>query len=222
MNQPSQLFPRTRCTLAEGAVHVPDWLAIDEQRHLVDACRQWAKPPAPMRATRLPNGGVMSVKSVCLGWHWVPYRYTRFAEDTDGAPVDPFPDWLAELGQRAVSAAYENPADGSAYEPDAALINFYDGDARLGLHQDQEERANSPVVSISLGDSAIFRFGNTRTRGRPYRDIELHSGDLVVFGGPSRYAYHGVPKILPGTGPAAIGLTRGRLNVTLRVTGLGR
>jgi alkylated DNA repair protein (DNA oxidative demethylase) len=163
----------------------------------------------------------MSVRSVCLGWHWVPYRYTRFAEDTDGAPVDPFPDWLVELGRRAVSDAHENPADGVAYDPDAALINFYDVDARLGLHQDQEERANAPVVSISLGDSAIFRFGNTQTRGRPYTDIELHSGDLVVFGGPSRYAYHGVPKVLPYTGPTDIGLNGGRLNVTLRVTGLG-
>jgi alkylated DNA repair protein (DNA oxidative demethylase) len=220
MNQLPLLFPRSRRTLAEGAVHIPDWLTIDEQRHLVDACRQWAKPPAPMRATRLPNGGVMSVRSVCLGWHWVPYRYTRFAEDTDGAPVDPLPEWLVQLGRRAVSDAHENPAEGAAYEADAALINFYDVDARLGLHQDHEERASAPVVSISLGDSAIFRFGNTETRGRPYTDIELHSGDLVVFGGPSRYAYHGVPKILPGTGPTEIGLTRGRLNVTLRVIGL--
>ncbi len=220
MNTPHSLFARTRCTLAEGAVHIPDWLSIDEQRHLVDACRQWAKPPAPMRATRLRNGGVMSVQSVCLGWHWVPYRYSRFAEDTDGAPVDPLPDWLVELGRRAVTDAYERPADGAAYKPDAALINFYNVDARLGLHQDQEERASAPVVSLSIGNSAIFRFGNTETRGRPYKDIELYSGDLVVFGGPSRYAFHGVPKILPGTGPTEIGLTRGRLNVTLRVTGL--
>ncbi len=220
MNTPQHLFPRTRCTLAEGAVHIPDWLSFDEQRHLVGACRQWAKPPAPMRATRLPNGGVMSVQSVCLGWHWVPYRYSRFAEDTDGAPVDPLPDWLAELGRRAVTDAYESPVDGAAYKPDAALINFYNVDARLGLHQDQEERASAPVVSLSLGDSCVFRFGNTQTRGRPYNDIELYSGDLVVFGGPSRYAYHGVPKILPGTGPTEIGLDRGRLNVTLRVTGM--
>ena len=73
------MFPRERGEIAPGAVHLPDWLAVDEQRRLVDACREWAKGPAPMRATRLPSGGVMSVQTVCLGWHWSPYRYTPTA-----------------------------------------------------------------------------------------------------------------------------------------------
>jgi DNA oxidative demethylase len=216
----SELIPRDRVVLAPGAHHIPDWLTFDEQRHLVEACREWAKPPAPMRATRMPNGGVMSVKSVCLGWQWIPYRYSRFAEDTDGAPVDPFPEWLGDLGRRAVVDAFDAPDAGATYDPDVALINFYDDKARLGLHQDYDERAGAPVVSFSLGDSCLFRFGNVHTRGRPYTDLELRSGDLVVFGGPSRYAYHGVPKILPGTGNPEIGLGAGRLNITLRVTGL--
>jgi DNA oxidative demethylase len=173
-----------------------------------------------MRATVLPNGGVMSVQTVCLGWHWVPYRYVRFAEDTDGAPVKPLPDWLAKLGQRAVVDAYDNPEAGVGYKPDAALVNFYDDGAKLGLHQDQEEKVLAPVVSISLGASCVFRFGNTETRGRPYVDVELRSGDLVVFGGPSRFAFHGVPRINAGTNVEGIGLDHGRLNITLRVTGL--
>jgi alkylated DNA repair protein (DNA oxidative demethylase) len=82
--------------------------------------------------------------------------------------------------------------------PDAALVNFYDGDARLGMHQDKDERSDAPVVSLS-GDACVFRFGNTESRGRPYTDVELRSGDLFVFGGPSRFAYHRVPKLLPGT-----------------------
>lgn len=89
----------------------------------------------------------------------------------------------------------------------------------MGMHRDADERSGAPVVSLSLGDSCVFRFGNTASRGRPYRDVELRSGDLFVFGGPSRLAHHGVPKVLPGTGPEALGLS-GRLNITLRVGGL--
>lgn len=89
----------------------------------------------------------------------------------------------------------------------------------MGMHRDAEERSAAPVVSLSLGDTCVFRFGNTDSRGRPYQDVELRSGDLFVFGGPSRLAYHGVPKVLPGTGPRGLGLT-GRLNITLRVGGL--
>ena len=64
------LIPRPRAQVAPGAVHVPGWLDLEEQRRLVAACREWARPPAGMRATRLPTGGVMSVQTVCLGWHW--------------------------------------------------------------------------------------------------------------------------------------------------------
>lgn len=80
--------------------------------------------------------------------------------------------------------------------------------------------ADAPVVSLSIGDTCTFRFGNPDTRNKPYADVELQSGDLFVFGGPSRFAYHGVPKVFPGTADPDCGLTSGRLNITLRVTGL--
>ena len=163
------LIPRSRDEIAPGVVHLPDWLDLAGQRRLVAACREWARPPAGLRAARLPGGAVMSVQTVCLGWHWHPYR-------------------------------------------DAA--------ARMGLHQDRDERTLDPVVSLSLGDGCVFRFGNTENRSRPWRDLELRSGDLVVFGGPSRLAFHGVPKILPGTGNPETGLSGGRLNITVRVSGL--
>ncbi|MCU1498576.1 MAG: alkB 1 [Acidimicrobiales bacterium] len=214
------LLPRERRELAPGAVHLPDWLGLDEQRELVAQCRAWARSPAPMRATRLPNGGVMSVQTVCLGWHWVPYRYTRFATDVDGARVKPFPAVLTELGRRAVAEAYGDAAAAAGFAPDAALVNHYVPTARMGLHLDKDEVSSAPVVSISLGDSCLFRFGNTESRGRPYVDVELRSGDLVVFGGPSRYAFHGVPKVLPATGDPRIGLRDARLNITIRETGL--
>ncbi|MER5728783.1 alpha-ketoglutarate-dependent dioxygenase AlkB [Streptomyces sp. NPDC002138] len=218
---PGELFPRERTEIAPGAVHVPDWLGPDRQLALLAACRDWARPPAGLRTVRTPGGGVMTARQVCLGLHWYPYGYARTAVDGDGTPVKPMPAWLAELGREAVAAAAVEPAPpGGPAAYDIALINFYDGDARMGMHRDAEERSPAPVVSLSLGDSCVFRFGNTATRGRPYRDVELRSGDLFVFGGPARRAFHSVPKVLPGTAPPALGLT-GRLNITLRVGGLG-
>ena len=214
------LIQRPRAEVAPGAVHVPGWLTLDEQRQLVTACRQWARPPAGIRATRLPTGGVMSVQTVCLGWHWIPYRYSRIAEDVDGAPVKEFPDWLADLGRRAVADAYGDAAAGRRYCPDVALINYYDDQARMGMHADRDERSPAPVVSLSLGAACVFRFGNTQSRNRPWTDVELESGDLFVFGGPARLAYHGVPKTLPGSGRPETGLGTGRLNITLRESGL--
>ncbi|MFJ6051444.1 alpha-ketoglutarate-dependent dioxygenase AlkB family protein [Streptomyces sp. NPDC092307] len=224
-----ELFPRERTVIAPGAVHVPDWLGAGRQGELLAACRAWARPPAGLRTVRTPGGGVMTARQVCLGLHWYPYGYARTAVDGDGAPVKPMPPWLAELGREAVTAAYGvPPGSGSGSEPgsepwesyDIALINFYTGDSRMGMHRDAEERSGAPVVSLSLGDTCVFRFGNTASRGRPYQDVELRSGDLFVFGEASRRAYHGVPKVLPGTGPRELGLT-GRLNITLRVGGLG-
>ncbi|NXY95422.1 alpha-ketoglutarate-dependent dioxygenase AlkB [Streptomyces sp. BR123] len=221
-----ELFPRERAGIVPGAVHVPDWLGPERQRELLAACRVWARPPAGLRTVRTPGGGAMTARQVCLGLHWYPYGYARTAVDGDGAPVKPMPAWLAELGREAVAAAYGNgggagagvglPA-GAAY--DIALINFYGGDARMGMHRDAEEKSPAPVVSLSLGDTCVFRFGNTESRGRPYQDVRLCSGDLFVFGGPARTAYHGVPKVLPGTSPPWLGLT-GRLSITLRVGGL--
>lgn len=215
------LFPRPRAMVAPGAVHVPEWLSAEQQRELVVACRAWARGPVPLRHTALPGGGVMSVRTVCLGWHWQPYRYTRTADDVNGAPVAPFPQWLAELGRAAVAEAYGTESPVRTYAPDAALINFYDDAARMGMHQDKEERSGAPVVSLSIGDTCVFRFGNTENRGRPYTDVELASGDLFVFGGPSRHAFHGVPRIRPGTAGPGTGMSGGKLNLTLRETGLG-
>ncbi|MEU6065412.1 MULTISPECIES: alpha-ketoglutarate-dependent dioxygenase AlkB family protein [Streptomyces] len=212
-----ELFPRERTEVAPGAVHMPDWLDARAQRELLAACREWARPPAGLRTVRTPGGGTMTARQVCLGWHWYPYAYARTVVDGDGDRVKPFPAWLGELGRRAVADAL-GPQALAAAPYDIALINFYDGDARMGMHRDSDEKSDAPVVSLSLGDTCVFRFGNTETRARPYTDVELRSGDLFVFGGVSRPAYHGVPRVHPGTAPPGLGLT-GRLNITLRVSG---
>ncbi|GLZ47780.1 alkylated DNA repair protein [Actinomycetospora sp. NBRC 106375] len=216
-----ELLPRERRELAPGAVHVPDWLGRDRQRSLVDACRRWAVEGPGIRAATLPNGARMSVQTVCLGWHWVPYRYSRTRDDQDGSSVAELPTWLADLGREAVATAYDDPALGRGYAPDIALVNHYTADAKLGMHRDSDERAPDPVVSFSLGAPCLFRLGNPHSRGRPWADVELRSGDLLVFGDESRLAYHGVPSVLADDDgdAAAIGLAEGRLNITLRVSG---
>ncbi|MEV5010479.1 alpha-ketoglutarate-dependent dioxygenase AlkB family protein [Streptomyces sp. NPDC093064] len=213
----AELFPRDRRQIAPGAVHLPDWLDPARQRALLAACREWARPPAGLRTVRTPGGGTMTARQVCLGRHWYPYGYAGTAVDGDGAPVKPFPARLDELARDAVTDALGPRAAGPA-PYDIALINFYDAEAHMGLHRDSDEKSGAPVVSLSLGDTCVFRFGNTETRTRPWTDVELRSGDLFVFGGPSRLAYHGVPRVHPGTAPAELGLT-GRLNITLRVSG---
>lgn len=210
---------RRRRIVSPGAVHLPGCLGHDRQRALVGAFHGWANGPVPIRAAELPNGRRMSVSTVCLGWYWQPYKYTRTADDSNGREVLELPTWLADLGRGILAQAYEAPA-AAIWHPDAALVNYYDDTARLGMHQDKDEVVDEPVVSLSIGDSCRFRFGHTENRGKPYQDIELVSGDAFVFGRQSRFAYHGVPRTHPGTADPACGLATGRINITMRVTGL--
>jgi alkylated DNA repair protein (DNA oxidative demethylase) len=217
---PSDEPARAWTEVLPGVVHVPDWLSLKAQQQLVDDFRRWALPPAGLRRPRVPTGHVMTVQSVCLGWHWSPYVYSRTADDTDGAPVKPLPDDLIALCHQAVAAAYgDGVPEELAYDPDAAIVNLYEPGAKLGLHCDGEEPSDAPVVTISLGDTCTFRLAGVDRRTGPFTDVELRSGDLLVFGGPNRRIYHGVPKIFPGTAPAALGLVPGRLSITVRQTG---
>ena len=157
----------------------------------------------------------MHVQMMCLGRHWNPRTYTYEATraDHDGLPVGAVPDDWATLASAAAREA------GFTVAPDICLINFYEADGRMGLHQDKDESAASieaglPVVSISLGDTARFLLGGTRRRD-PVETFLLDSGDVFVFGGPSRLRYHGVTRVVPGTAPAVLGLA-GRFNLTFR------
>lgn len=215
---PDDLLDESAAQLSPGAHHQPQWLSLTQQRWLVNQFRLWADGPVPLRSARV-RGHEMSVKTVCLGWHWRPYEYTREAVDVNGERVLEFPDWMVRLGRQALVAATGDADAGAGYTPDTALVNYYDDAAHMGMHQDKDERSDAPVVSLSIGDSCRFRFGNTRNRNRPYCDIRLRSGDLFVFGGPSRLAFHGVTKVYPGTAPGGCGLAHGRVNITMRVTG---
>jgi DNA oxidative demethylase len=210
--------------IANDAWHIPDWLTPHQQRRLVSAWRIYAVGPLPhrilMRHIPALNGSA-SMQTVCLGWNWQRSGYTKTADELDGASVNGFPAWLGNLARAAVAMAYEDPDAGCHYRPDAALINYYQDNTRLEMHRDTGARSSAPVVSLSIGDTCTFRFGNTESSDAPYTDVELSSGDLIIFGRESRYAYHGAPfPIHPGTADPAIGLTNGRLSYTMRETGL--
>ena len=226
-----RLLPREPVAVAPGAVHLPGWLDNAGQRRLASSCEAWSRQSGGLRAPRMPRRGVMSVEIACLGWHWSPYHYSETVDDDDGRPVAPFPDALATLARRAERDASavdagvraDLPASMDAedsYCPDVALINWYRVGAHMGMHADRDEHVPAPVVSLSVGDSCVFRFGNTSDRGRPWTDVLLESGDLFVFGGPSRFAFHGVPKVLAGTAPPGCGVAVGRFNLTVRHSGL--
>ena len=220
-DEPSTASSSTDVPLTD-VVHVRNWLSAAEQNALVAQFRRWALPPAGLRHPRMPTGHLMTVQSVCLGWHWQPYLYTRVAEDTDRAPVKELPADMIALARRAVAdvAPFGDLGAASDYDPDAAIVNFYAPGARLGLHQDGEEPSDAPVITISLGDTCVFRMAGIDRRTGAFTDVTLRSGDLLVFGGSNRRIFHGVPKVLDGTAPAWLDLPPGRLSITIRETGL--
>ncbi len=219
-----RLLPTGPTSIAPGAVHLPGWLDPDVRVELVLRCRDWGEASGGPRRPRMRNGSSMSVGMVGLGWHWYPYRYSRTRDDGDGGRALAFPEWLGALSRRAVGDAVAvDPlvaADLDGFTPDVALVNWYRPGTKMGMHVDGDEPAPAPVVSFSVGVTAVFRFGNPGGRGRPWTDVLLESGDVVVFGGPSRLAYHGLTKLVPGTDDPGVGVIPGRLNVTVRQTGL--
>jgi alkylated DNA repair protein (DNA oxidative demethylase) len=184
------------------------------QRALWDECRALADGPVPMYTPTVRGGRPMSVGMLCLGRHWnaLTYGYGPRRADFDDLPAPPIPASFTAVAIAAAALA------GYALAPDICIVNFYSEVSRMGVHQDKDERrdtidAGVPIVSVSLGDTARFVIGGT-TRKEPTRPLMLHSGDVLVMGGPSRLRFHGVTRILPGTAPAGTG--PGRFNLTFR------
>ena len=164
---------------------------------------------APFQHQQTPGGKAMSVAQTSFGpLGWVSdragYRYAPRHPLTDEA-WPPMPDALLMLWDRFA---------GAAAPPDSCLINLYRGAAKMGLHQDRDEDDLAvPVLSISLGDTAVFRLGGLN-RSDPTRSFRLASGDVCLLAGASRRAFHGVDRILPGSSRLVPG--GGRINLTLR------
>ena len=201
--------------IAPGAFHLGGHLSIDVQRAMVEQCRALMDGPVPAYVPIVRGGGRMHVRMLCLGRHWngKTYRYEDTRTDFDGLPAPALPDQFTVLAREIAAAG------GMTLDPDLCILNYYDAEGRMGLHQDKDESERSiaagvPVVSVSLGDTARFLFGGLRRR-EPVEARMLESGDAFVFGGPARLRYHGVSRIVPGTAPRELDLT-GRFNLTFR------
>ncbi|MBV1706335.1 MAG: alpha-ketoglutarate-dependent dioxygenase AlkB [Hyphomicrobiales bacterium] len=197
-------------TLQEGCVWYPGWLDSRAQQDLLDDVRAIVRA-APLFRPVMPRTGapfsVMMTNCGPLGWvsdQRDGYRYQPLHPET-GQPWPPMP--------RALLQAWAALVPG-APPPEACLVNFYRTDARMGLHQDRDEGDFSvPVLSLSLGDTAVFRMGGSERRGKT-RAIKLASGDALVFGGAARLAFHGIDRVLPGS--STLLKEGGRINLTLR------
>ena len=184
------------------------WLDSAAQAAMAADIRAVAEA-APFFAPLTPWGKPMSVRMTSAGrYGWFTDRkgYRYVDRHPSGVPWPPIP--------RSVLAVWRALAS-DARDPDCCLVNHYAGTARMGLHRDADEQDFSwPVLSISLGDSAVFRMGGA-SRKDPSSTILLESGDVVLFGGPARLAYHGIDRIRPGS--SRLLPEGGRINLTLRV-----
>ncbi len=201
--------------IAPGAFHLPHYLPLDEQKALADQCRALLDGAVPAYVPIVRGGGKMHVRMLCLGRHWnaKTYQYESMRADFDGLPAPPLPAEFRSLATAIAARA------GMTIEPDLCILNYYDADGRMGLHQDKDEgkasiAAGIPIGSVSLGDTARFLFGGLKRR-EPIDALQLESGDAFVFGGPARLRYHGVSRITPQTAPAELALS-GRFNLTFR------
>ncbi|WP_117194644.1 alpha-ketoglutarate-dependent dioxygenase AlkB [Rhizobium terrae] len=197
-------------TLLNGIRHLPDYLDRAAQERLIELVRI-VVAEAPLYTPEMPGTGrPMSVRMTnCGSLGWVTdrqqgYRYQPFHPVTK-KPWPAIPAELLDLWERL--AGYPKP-------PEACLVNFYADDAKMGLHQDRDETEfAAPVLSISLGNTCLFRVGGLN-RKDPTGSFRLSSGDIVLIGGEGRLAFHGVDRIYPGT--SMLLKNGGRINLTLR------
>lgn len=196
--------------IAEGAVLLPGFARTIEVE-LLEALRAIIEQ-SPFRHMTTPGGHQMSVAMTnCGGFGWVTdrsgYRYDP-NDPQSGKPWPPMPGAFRELAR----AAADRGGFGG-FAPDACLVNRYQPGARMSLHQDRDENDfSAPIVSVSLGLPATFLFGGLKRSDKPRR-FRLEHGDVVVWGGPTRLAFHGVAPLAEGEHSL---LGRQRINLTFR------
>ncbi|GHB26131.1 alkylated DNA repair dioxygenase [Pseudovibrio japonicus] len=193
----------------KGFKYLPGYFSHEEQRELVETLRYLVKE-SPLFTPVMPRTGKpFSVRMTNLGeLGWVSdrngYRYQSEHPET-GQAWPTIPEVLNDLWSRVGECEAV---------PETCLVNYYASTAKMGLHQDRDEKTfEAPVVSVSLGDTAVFRLGGVK-RGGPTQSLKLNSGDVVVLGREARLCYHGIDRILGGS--SSLLKDGGRLNLTLR------
>ena len=192
-----------------GLRYFPGYLDRNAQKGLADTLREAVKSSPLVQPVMPRTARPFTVRMSNLGsLGWVSdragYRYQPVHPDT-GKPWPPIPEMVLEIWRKL---------SGYAHDPEACLVNYYREGAKMGLHRDEDEDDfSAPVVSISLGDTAVFRIGGEE-RGGKTETLKLSSGDVLVMGGPSRLCYHGIDRVLSGT--SSLLKDGGRINLTLR------
>jgi len=196
-------------TIKPGVFYYPEYFNRALQEEMRDEILSYANDLGWFQPT-LPRWGTpFSVKMLNYGpLGWVSdksgYRYQP-EHPENGANWRPIPIHMTRLWS-SLNAGFDHP--------EACLINYYQENARMGLHQDRDEQdLDAPVISVSLGDTGLFRIGTSERKG-PTQSLKLHSGDVLVFGGPARLDFHGIDRIYPGT--STLLPDGGRINMTLR------
>ncbi len=203
------IVPRSSSRSHPVSMLWPQALDAAAQAALVERCWRGSRRRRSIARTCRASGKAFSVEETnfgTLGWFSdrAGYRYVAHHPLT-GAAWPAIPQVLLELWR---------DASGGAAAPECCLVNLYRDGARMGLHQDRDEAAlEVPVVSLSLGDEAVFRIGGTSRKART-QSLQLKSGDVLAFGGPARLAFHGIDRVVAGSSRAVPG--GGRINLTLR------
>lgn len=222
--------------LRPGMILLKHWLSQNDQVEIVQICRDLGIGSGGFYRPGYGTESKMHLHMMCLGLHWEPltrsYEKKRSIDDASPPMIPSMFETRVAQSLRDARHAVKNSSDESALDmvpemhPNICLINFYEHNGRLGLHQDRDENKKSlmngtPVVSFSIGDSAEFLYGVERDVDTAKR-VVLESGDVLIFGGPSRMIFHGVPSILPQTAPSWLiektNLRPGRMNLTFRQT----
>eukprot|EP00026_Physarum_polycephalum_P010472 Phypoly_transcript_10636.p1 GENE.Phypoly_transcript_10636~~Phypoly_transcript_10636.p1 ORF type:complete len:312 (+),score=41.96 Phypoly_transcript_10636:259-1194(+) len=215
--------------LEPGIVLLKKFLSVEEQQFLADLCFEKGEneksgfyKPKVMIWNKLCQ---MKINQMCMGLHWNArvHKYETTRSDHDNLPVHPLPEMFREICKKVVTKSISlDPTNIPSSSPNSCIVNFYDEGCVLGFHRDVSESKKSikegkPVISLSIGASADFQYYYRKNTKADRKTILLESGDALVFGGPARLIYHGVPKVHITKIPHELKLKKkGRLNITFR------
>ncbi|DBA00601.1 TPA: hypothetical protein N0F65_007730 [Lagenidium giganteum] len=223
-----QPAPAPTPELLPGMVLLKGFLLPSEQQELVDASRTMGLQEGGFYKPTYASGAKCRLHQMCLGRHWnvVTEQYEQVRTNHDNAPVIPLPERWKELCKRSLAAAVavDPRVMGSCkrMEPDVCVVNYYKKAGRNGMHIDKDESEEamewgSPVVSFSIGSKADFAFApHYPERGEGVPIVALESGDVLLFGGPSRKVVHALTRVYPNTQSEWLRMRSGRLNLTFR------
>ena len=214
--------------IVPGMVILKNFLSLSQQQRIIDIVASLGKGPGGFYRPIYASGAKCKLDMMCWGKHWnvKTESYESLRSNYDHVPVLPFPIEFKSLISKAIEMAFIHDdtilGTCAAFDPDICVVNFYSHSGRNGLHQDKDESAStllagSPVVSFSIGCDADFAYCQEYPKkGESVPVVRLQSGDVQIFGGPSRMIVHALTRLYARTSPTELVMRPGRLNLTFR------